>query len=369
MFKHGGAFVYLVIGLAAYPELVAASIPDDSRWLGRLGSFMEGARQKYVVAAWWPVPTAVVLGIGYSIDQALLNLVTLAEFVPDSLGGVIIYPVLWIAALYAPIKVFSGGTPPSRLRYRTPSMPGGNTRTVNAVRHSGGGGGSGGAALVGGAAGGALAAGASSGAGAASAGVSSAGSAASSFPRLEAPSASMQALSPDGGITTASAGATTGPGPSVGGDIPGGGGSGGSAFSGGGAGAGAGTSSGTQYGPGSSQGTGTSGSTGNTLNRDEGIKRVPAEEFDAGQRYEPYVYQGGEFDRIDPPKNAEWLTQEGGFKRLDEAYDDPVRFKGERDGQFYDLTNAAGSEESFSGSATASSTAANADGTTDIRGS
>ena len=84
------------------------------------------------------------------------------------------------------------------------------------------------------------------------------------------------------------------------------------------------------------------------MNDAEGVVEVGPSTFDTLQRYEPYTYhEKGGFQRVDPPKRATWLTEEGGFDRLDEATDEPLRFKGENDGQMYDLSNVDPSETSY----------------------
>jgi len=374
LLKHAGAFVYLVIGLATYPVLVGASVPDH--WLlGRLGNFAENTRQKYVVAAWWPVPTAAVLGVGYTIDNALLELLTAGDLLNDAAGGAIVYPALWLAALYAPIKVFSDGTPPL-LRRRSRSRAGG--------RPSGGGGSGsplsrGGTAAVTGGAAGALAGGAGSVAGSGASAASSAGGAVSSagagasgeFSRLASGSPSARTLAGDGGsMSVDNMQAATGA--SAGG--AGGGSGGGSNTIGGSFGPPAGGADGSAGSAGSSAGhsaftgqadAGTSGSDGfggasgfsgttgaqqsaSGLNEAEGITEVSQSTFDTAQRYEPLVHQeNAGFQRVDPPKDAKWLSEKGGFDRLNQAYGEPVRLRGENDGQLYDLSDAADSGPSF----------------------
>jgi hypothetical protein len=350
LLKHAGAFVYLVIGLAAYPALVAAGIPDH--WLlGRLGAYAENTRSKYVVAAWWPVPTAVVLGIGYQIDSALLDLLTIGDLFGTAAAGAIVYPVLWLVALHAPNKVFSDGSPPMRNWKSKFSRESGGPPP-------GGGGGSGSppgppggaSALAGGAAAGALAAGsASAGASAASAGGSAAnagGSLAQSgseaFSRLNNSSPSQRTLAADGGLQTMNA-AQTGAGSAGTGGGAGGGGS--SAIGGGFGPSDTGTSTGSTGGAEASSGAYSTGNasseawdSGGSINDTHGIIEAGPSTFDTTQRYEPYTYhEKGGFQRIDPPKRATWLSEEGGFDRLNEATDEPLRFKGENDGQMYDL--------------------------------
>ena len=85
------------------------------------------------------------------------------------------------------------------------------------------------------------------------------------------------------------------------------------------------------------------------LNKTQNTTHATDQTFDVTQRYEPYAYhENSGFQRIDPPKNAEWLTDKGVISRLNEAYDEPVRFKGENDGQMYDLSDLGHSGNSFS---------------------
>ena len=68
LLKHAGAFINLLAGMVAYPILVAVAIPDH--WLvGRLSEYAENARSGVIVAAWYPVPTAFVFGVGYWVDR------------------------------------------------------------------------------------------------------------------------------------------------------------------------------------------------------------------------------------------------------------------------------------------------------------
>jgi hypothetical protein len=351
--KHAGAFVYLVIGLAAYPALVAAGIPDHPI-LGRLGAFAENTRSKYVVAAWWPVPTAVVLGIGYQVDEALLELMTAGNLLNDAPAGAIVYPVLWLAALYAPIKVFSDGSPP--LRNWKSKFSRGSGGPPN--RGGGSGGpppGSGGAsALVGGAAAGTLAA--SAGAGrvagsAASSGGSLARSESGAFSRLKNASPSQRTLATDGGLQTMSAAQTDTGGTDAGGA------SGGAKAIGGGfdPSSGAGPTSGEGASSAGASGSYSAGTTdsevrdASSLNDTHGIVEAGPSTFDTTQRYEPYTYhESAGFQRLDPPKRATWLANEGGFDRLNEATNEPLRFKGENDGEMYDLSSVNPSGTSYS---------------------
>jgi hypothetical protein len=281
----------------------------------------------------------------------------------DAAGGAIVYPALWLAALYAPIKVFSDGTPPL-LRRRSRSSTGGRPS-------SGGGSGSplsrGGTAAVTGGAAGALAGGAGSVAGSGASAASSAGGAVSSagagasgeFSRLASGSPSARTLAGDGGTMSidnmqTATGAGGGDG---GGSNAIGGGFGPSASGASGSAGSAGSSAGhSAFNGGADTGAGTSGFSGTTgaqqsasgLNEAEGITEVRHDTFDAAQRYEPLVHQeNAGFQRVDPPKDAKWLSEKGGFDRLNQAYDEPVRLRGENDGQLYDLSDTTEPDSSL----------------------
>ena len=316
-----------------------AGIPDHPV-VGRLGAFAENTRSKYVVAAWWPVPTAVVLGIGYQVDGALLELMTAGDLLNDAPAGAIVYPVLWLAALYAPIKVFSDGSVPMRNWRKTFSRSGGGV--AGAASRGGGGAASSAAtrsAAVGGAAG-ALAAGAGAGTAAASSGSGGA------FSRLNAGSSSQRTLSADGGLQTMNASSADGAGSGYSGAKAIGGGFGPSSDAGSSAGAGsAGADTNNAY----STGTTSSGEWRDmSLNESQNVTTVKAQDFDSTQRYEPYTYHDKNgFQRLDPPKSSNWLTEKGGIQRLNEATDEPLRFKGEDDSQMYDLRRVNPSGNSY----------------------
>jgi hypothetical protein len=211
---------------------------------------------------------------------------------------------------------------------------------------------------MGGAAAGALAAGSASAASTAgstaSAGGSLARSGSGAFSRLNNASPSQRTLAADGGLQSMNAAQTGADGASAGGSA----GSGGSKAIGGvgpsgSSGASATGDSGATDGASDAHSTGTTESGGwrseTTLNQEEDITHATDQAFDTTQRYEPYTYhENAGFQRIDPPKNAEWLTEKGGFDRLDEATDEPLRFKGENDGQMYDLSDLGQSGPSYS---------------------
>ena len=328
LLKHCGAFLYLLIGIVAYPILVAASIPDHPV-VGRLGDYASSAREGYVVAAWYPVPTAAVLGIGYTIDQAVLSALTLGGPIGEVGGGGLYYPVLWLAALYAPEKVFKNGSVPRRLRDGL--LAAGAGGAAGAATGSAAGASS--ATAVGSASGaaGALPAGAATGAGA-GATSASAGSVAATASRMRSGSPGASALA-DGGTVPATG------------------------SSDGGAGRLGGASAGSSLG-GRSGATG-SGRAGATGSDPDGLTQVGSrDDLDTSQRYEPTVqHDSGEFARVSPPKDANWLTDQGGADRLNRGTDDPLYFRGESDGELYDLQGATDSGiHGRSGTETASGT-------------
>jgi len=307
--KHAGAFIYLVVGLAAYPVLVAMSIPDH--WLlGSLGEYGERARKRYPVAAWYPVPTALVLNVGYAIAGPVANLfdgLALSETLAAINIGAIYFPILWLAALYAPVKLFSGGELGEKLkRAATAGAVGGATgaatgsaagASAGAASGSAAGASSGAAAGAGAASGGALTSGTTSAAGRLTAGTGAG-----------VGSAGAKTLAGDGGTTTV----------------------GGSTFNGSG---GASSSSGSLDAASPSPG-----------------------EVDLNQRYEPTVqHDSGKLARVERPRDGDWLVNQGGANRLDSGTDDPLYFKGETDGKMYDLRRASSDNESFSGASSGES--------------
>jgi hypothetical protein len=116
---------------------------------------------------------------------------------------------------------------------------------------------------------------------------------------------------------------------------------------------GADTSAGTSGSEGFGGASGFSGTAGTQqsasgLNEAEGITEVRHDNFDTAQRYEPLVHQeNAGFQRVDPPKDAKWLSEKGGFDRLNQAYDEPVRLRGENDGQLYDLSDTTEPDSSL----------------------
>jgi hypothetical protein len=96
---------------------------------------------------------------------------------------------------------------------------------------------------------------------------------------------------------------------------------------------------------------------GSTAQEPDGLTRIGGrEELDTGQRYEPVVqHDSGELARVDPPKNTNWLADRGGIDRLDRGTDEPLYFRGESDGQLYDLRGAANANGSVHGTGTSDS--------------
>jgi len=65
------------------------------------------------------------------------------------------------------------------------------------------------------------------------------------------------------------------------------------------------------------------------------------DELDTSQRYEPLIQTDkGNLKRVSPPRDANWLADRGGFGRLDQATDEPLYFKGETDGELFDIRDA-----------------------------
>jgi hypothetical protein len=358
LLKHAGAFIYLLVGIVAYPLSVAASIPDHPV-VGRLGAFAENTREGYVVSAWYPTPTAFVLGVGYTIDQAVLSALTLGGPLGEVGGGGLYYPVLWLAALYAPEKVFNDGGVPHRLR--------------DGLLAAGAGGAAG--AAAGGSTGAAgritlqSGIGASGAAGAAasqslpattSAAETSMSAASSTASRMRSGSPGAKALADGGTTTTSASGGGGGAGPF-----------GGSSSTSTGPGAGVG-SAGTQTGPGSSRSGPATGSA-TTAQEPDGLNRVADRaNLDTEQRYEPLVqHDSGKIARVSTPKDANWLADQGGVENLDRGTDEPLYFRGERDGELYDLRGAAesagvhGGDHSTGGGAGSTATET---GENDVRG-
>ena len=299
LLKHAGAFVYLLAGLAAYPILVAASIPDHPV-VGRLGEYAENARSGVVVAAWYPTPTAFVLGVGYWIDQAVIAALTLGGPLGEISGGAIYYPVLWLAALYAPEKVFGNGSPTRKARNMALAAGMGGAAGAATGATAGTAAGMSAGALAGSASGAAGSLPAGAGAGAATS--AGAGSVSATASRMSSGSPGASALA-DGGTRPIASGGGDGAGPLGG------------------------------------------GSAGSTAQEPDGLTRIGSrDEIDTGQRYEPVVQKGP--DNIEelgpePPNDANWLVDQGGADRLDRGTDEPLYFRGESDGELYDLRGAS----------------------------
>ena len=328
--KHAGAFIYMLAGIVAYPFLVVMGIPDH--WLlGRLGEYAENAREGFVVAAWYPVPTAFVLGFGYWIDEAFLNAITLGGPIGEVGAGSVYYPILWLAALYAPLKVFSNGNP---ARYaKTAALSAGIGGAAGAASGAGAGSAAGSASGLAAGSGAGAASGLPAGAGAGAATGSATGTAGSTATRMAAGSPGASALA-DGGTTLASnGGGSAGPL----GDYA-------ESASAGGAGSagigGAGTA-----------GRGAASTSDLSQSAPEGTTRVADRgSLDTGQRYEPLVqHDSGKLARVSTPKDANWLADQGGIENLNRGTDEPLYFRGETDGELYDLSGTAGSSESVYG--------------------
>jgi len=315
--KHAGAFIYLLAGLVAYPILVVISLPDHPV-VGQLPTYAENSRTGTIVSAWYPVPTAFVLGVGYWVDQAVIGALTLGGPLGEASGGAVYYPVLWLAALYAPEKVFGDASPVRRVRNAALAAGTGGAAGAATGATAGTAAGTTAGAIAGSGAGaaGVLPAGAGAGAatGATSAG---AGSVSATASRMKSGSPGASALA-DGGTTAVrspSGGGSAGP---LGDDS-------------------AGSRSTSNLG-----GSGGAGA-GSTAQDPDGLTRIGGrDELDTGQRYEPVVqHDSGSLARVDPPKDTNWLADRGGIDRLDQSTDEPLYFRGESDGELYDLRGAA----------------------------
>jgi len=110
---------------------------------------------------------------------------------------------------------------------------------------------------------------------------------------------------------------------------------------------------------GASAGPSLGGSGSATGSTPDGVTRIGSRDaLDTSQRYEPVVqHDSGSIARVDPPKDVDWLTDQGGADRLDRGTDDPLYFRGESDGELYDLRGATDSGiHGRSGTETASRT-------------
>jgi hypothetical protein len=310
--KQFGAFIYMLIGIVAYPFLVVMGMSDH--WLlGRLGEYAENAREGFVVAAWYPVPTAFILGIGYWIDEAVLNAFTLGGPIGEVGLGALFYPLLWLAALYAPLKVFQNGNPARHAKSAALAVGAGGAAGATTGATAGSAAGSASAIAAGSGAGAAGALPAGAGAGATSAG---AGSVASTTSRMASGSPGASAIA-DGGTMPATGSGDGGAGPLGG--------------------------SGPSAGTGATSGLG--GSASSTAQEPDGLTRIGSrDELDTGQRYEPVVQRdSGSIEKLgpEPPNDANWLVDQGGADRLSQGTDEPLYFRGESDGELYDLRGAA----------------------------
>jgi hypothetical protein len=349
--KQFGAFIYMLIGIVAYPFLVVMGMSDH--WLlGRLGEYAENAREGYVIAAWYPVPTAFVLGFGYWIDEPVLNAFTLGGPIGEVGLGSVYYPLLWLAALYAPLKVFQNGNPARHAK--TAALSAGAGGAPGAATGSAAGASSGAAAgssVV--ASGTAVSSASQSLPAAASAAETSMATASSTASRMGSGSPGAKALADGGTTTTSASGGSGGAGP----------------FRGSSATAGSGSESDGWTGPSDPNGAGGTSASGWTGPSDPSPGRAEAQEpdglnrvadrsaFDDEQRYEPLIrHDKGDLARISTPKDANWLADQGGVENLDCGTDEPLYFRGETDGELYDLRGATGSSSDvYSGGVDSSS--------------
>jgi hypothetical protein len=347
-FLHLAKFVEAMVGLAVYPLYIAFGIPDV-RFLRRLSVRAEGLAEGYSEAAWYPFPTALTLGVGYAIATELSELFS---GVFSGLGAsflALYYPALWITALYAPAWVFQQAVKRdlSTAALGSLALDDDDGDGGSGTSQSGQSGTSNPSPLPSGTYGSPMALGAVPGMG--------------SNPPDFSPSPGASAL--DG----ADSPSTTADTPTVAGAAP----------------ATAATSSaassshlssaptvaGTANGrrevsegigqedneSGSEGKSGGRGKTGQRWNTDTAaaggatatsvgdgpIRPASRQEFDFEQGYEPVLEQSSGYQRIDPPKDASWAV-DGGFKRVNEVYDESVYLRGENDGSLYDPTEITG---------------------------
>jgi hypothetical protein len=369
LLKHAGQFITLLVGAVAYPILVVLSVPDH--WVfGRLDEYAENAREGVIVAAWYPVPTAFVLGVGYAIDAIVLSTLTLGGPLGEASGGAIYFPVLWLTALYSPEKVFGEGSVTRKARTGALALGAGGAAgaatgsaagaSSGAAAGSAAGSASGLAAGSGSSAAGALAAGSGSNA----AGGLSAG-AGSTASRLESGSPGASALA-DGGTSQSP---SAFPGARFGSDASPDSGSRSGSMAGGQS-AGSGSRTTIEGGPGSGSGTGTTSMSGSAGTDASTATDAPPEPsgvahirdragLDTSQRYDPVEQQpSGELRNVaqQAPRSATGLADRGGIEQLDEATDGRLYFRGERDGELYDLSGASGNTDRVFGTGTNANT-------------
>ena len=105
----GLSFLAPFVFMPAYPLFVGLSLPDVwiFEWFAQKGEFL---RSLFAPAAFMPVPTAVILGAGYPVINAIRGELSgpLASIVGVP-TYIILLLVMWFTALLAPLFLFVGG--------------------------------------------------------------------------------------------------------------------------------------------------------------------------------------------------------------------------------------------------------------------
>ena len=105
----GLSFLAPFVLMPAYPLFVGLSLPNVwvFEWFAQKGEFL---RSLFAPAAFMPVPTAVILGAGYPILNAIRGQLSgpLASIVGVP-TYIVLLLVMWFAALLAPLFLFVGG--------------------------------------------------------------------------------------------------------------------------------------------------------------------------------------------------------------------------------------------------------------------
>ena len=105
----GLSYVAPFILMPVYPVFIALSLPDIwiFEWIAEKGEFF---RSLFAPAALMPVPTAIILGVGYPVVNALRGqLGWAAGLVIGSDVILVMVLTLWFTALTAPLFLFVGG--------------------------------------------------------------------------------------------------------------------------------------------------------------------------------------------------------------------------------------------------------------------
>ncbi|ESP86817.1 hypothetical protein K933_17077 [Candidatus Halobonum tyrrellensis G22] len=105
----GLSYVAPFILMPVYPVFIALSLPDIwiFEWIAEKGEFF---RSLFAPAALMPVPTAIILGVGYPVVNALRGqLGWAAGLVIGSDVITVMVLTLWFTALTAPLFLFVGG--------------------------------------------------------------------------------------------------------------------------------------------------------------------------------------------------------------------------------------------------------------------